>query len=184
MCQLIGLNNTNCIASDGGIVESFITAADNITNITVNANEEITAITMSSPATNQWVRYQYDTDTDIPYFNQVGSRNNNKHVFAKEALLPFTGLDATKRLALQALVNCCSGLAAIHFTSNGKSMLQGLVYDSATTSFYKEKKPLKVTGNFNTNTGADTDVVEARLLSEDRILSNYVLLTRAAILAL
>jgi hypothetical protein len=182
MCNLIGLDGSNCITSDGGIVETFMTQADNVTNLTVNANEEITAITMTAPGL--WVRYQYDTETDIPYYNQVGTRSGNKHVYAKEALLPFTGLDATKRLAMQALTECCSGLAAIHFTSNNKAMLQGLVYDTVTSSFNKDKKPLKVTGNFNTNTGADSDVVEARLLSEDKILSNFVLLTRAQILAL
>jgi len=182
MCVIIGLDGSNCITSDGGIVESFMTAADNITNLTVNANQEITAITMTSPGL--WVRYQYDTDTDVPYYNQTGTRNNNKHVYAKEALFTFTGLDATKRLALQSLTDCCSGLAAVHFTSNNKAMLQGLVYDSVTSSFYKDKKPLKITGNFNTNTGADSDVAEARLLSEDKILSNFVLLTRAQMLAL
>lgn len=180
-CIVLGLNQAACSSSDGGIVKSFIAAKESITDITFDANEIITAFTMTT--TGLWKEFAYDTDTDLPYYNQKGERAGNKHTYNQEALFPFSGLNNTKRLALQALTDCCE-LVAIHFLSSGLAMVQGIEFDPVSEVYKSTKKRMKATGDFDTQTGADDDLMGIRLISQSRRLSNFTTLTEAALLAL
>lgn len=181
MCTLLPLTQASCSSSDGGIVKSYIASADEITNITFDANEQITAFTMAN--TGKWIEYEYDVDNDQPYYNQDGERSGNKHTYNQEALLIFSGLNNTKRLALQALTECCA-LVAVHFLSSGLAVVQGIEFNGVTDIWTLTKKKCKATGQFNTQTGADDDIVGIKLNSQSRKLSNFTTLTAAALEAL
>jgi hypothetical protein len=180
-CVLVALDQSACTSSDGGIVKSFITDKENITDVTYDANEIITAITMSG--VGLWAEFAFDTDTDQPYYNQTGERVGNKHTYNQEALITYSGINNTKRLALQALTDCCE-LVAVHFLSSGLALVQGLEYDSVTDVWKSTKKRMKATGQFDTQTGADDDLVGIRLISQSRKLSNFTTLTETALAAL
>lgn len=77
-CTLLELTQDTCVASDGGIKQSFLidSAKINASGIT-HASEVISAITTSG----NWVSFEYDTDNDTAYYNQEGERTNNRHVF-------------------------------------------------------------------------------------------------------
>lgn len=181
MCEITGLDQAACSVSDGGIVRSFGTAAGNITDITFDANNQITAMTMST--TGLWAEYVFDTDTDLPYYNQTGERVGNKHTYNQEAYIPFSGLNNTKRNELEELVGCCE-LVFVHFLSSGLALVQGIEYNPTTDVWRTTKKRAKVTGNFDSQTGADDDLMGIRILSQSRRLSNFTTLTETALRAL
>lgn len=181
-CELISLNSSNCVSSDGGIRASYVTDCDNITGVTFDANGQITAFTMAD--TDQWTQYEMDTETDTAFYNETGERTGNKHILKQEAFMQFGGLDNEKRKASKALTGCCC-LVAVHFMNNGTARVQGIEQvGTSTTLFQTSKKRNRVTANLLSDTGANEDRLELRFLSESRIPSHFTTLTEAALLAL
>ncbi len=181
MCTLTGLDQASCSSSDGGIVKTYLTSCDNIADVIFDANEQITGFTMTG--TGLWTEYQYDTDTDQTYYNQEGERTGNKHVYNQEAFMNFSGLNNTKRLALKALTDCCC-LVAVHYLASGLALVQGIEYNTNTSTWGTTKKKLKATGRFNTQTGADDDIMGVTLISQSKYPSNFTTITETALQAL
>lgn len=168
-CTLLELTQDTCVASDGGIKQSFLidSAKINASGIT-HTSELISAITTSG----NWVSFEYDTDNDTAYYNQEGERTNNRHVFNQTAFMSFAGIDSTKRAAVEALKNCCA-VVAVHFLNNGKALIQGVELLTSPT-WQVTKKKCKATINILTDTGANEDRIEVTLISQSRQASAFV----------
>lgn len=180
-CVILPLD-TNCDPSSGGIKVSYITDIENITSVTWDVNNQVTGITMED--TDLWAKFVYENN-DTAFYNQVGARANNgkKHPYTQTAFMQFEGLTNAKRAAVEALVECCK-LVAIHFTTNGTAMIQGIKKVAGGGLFEETNKPAKMTALFNTDTSANADRVEFQLISEDNKLSPFTTLSKAAIEAL
>lgn len=181
MCTIVGLNQNNCAEGDGGVRKTFICSATDITDITFDVNNQITGFTMAT--TGKWKKFQFDTDNDAAYMNQTGTRTNNKHIFDQETLMPFSGLTNDLRTVAMGLIRCCA-LVAITFTSNKKAMVQGITWDETLEEWDTSKKKAKATADFNTQTGADNDLMNIRINSQDSQLACFTTLTETALLAL
>ena len=164
-CTLLPIDNSVCVASDGGIKVSYIAPISALTAITVAA-DEISGFTMGS--VGAWQEFRYDDQDDTAYFNQVGERSNNKHTYVQTAFMKFSGISTAKRLATDALVDCCEGLVAVHFMNTGETIIQGINVTAAAPFFTSPKKRLLVTSSIMTGTGAEEDRIELSLISSSR----------------
>lgn len=173
-CNIIGLDNSNCADSDGGIYQSYVVDATKVTDVTLDVNGQVTNFTMS--AIGQWKKFVYDDD-DTANYNQVGTRAGNKHTFLQTAFMKFAGMDNTKRKAIEGLTPCCQGVVAVHFLNNGEKVVQGIENISALDDWKFSKKRAKATANFNTDTGAGEDRAELSLISEAKTSSPFTTLT-------
>lgn len=180
-CTILPLD-TNCDESSGGLKVSYITDIENITSVAWDVNNQATGIVMDTP--NQWAKFVYENN-DTAFYNQVGARANNgkKHPYTQSAFMQFEGLTNSKRAAVEALVDCCR-LVAIHFTTNGTAMIQGIKKSANTGLFEESNKPAKITALFNTDTSANADKAELQLISEDNKISHFTTLSKTAIEAL
>lgn len=176
-CTLLEMSQEDCVASDGGIKYSFIndTAAIEEDGVTAAAGV-ISDIDTTAP----WVAFEFDTDDDTAYYNQEGERTNNRHVYNQTAFMKFSGIDATKRAAAEAIKNCCA-LIAVHFLNNGKALVQGIELGTS-PAWDVTKKKLKATINIMTDTGANEDRIEVTLISQSRQASPFTTMLKAAFL--
>jgi len=181
MCELKPLSLSSCASSDGGLVKTYLTSCTNIADIIFDANEQITGFAMTG--TGQWIEYEYDTDTQQTYYNQDGERTGNKHIYNQEAYMNFSGLNNEKRLALKGITKCCC-LVAVHYLGSGLAVVQGIYYNTDTGIWSTGKEKLKGIGKFNTQTGADEDIMGVTLVSKSLDPSNFTTITETALQAL
>ena len=179
VCVLIPLSSAgDCSDSDGGIYKVFITEAENITDATFDADNQITALTMSG--VGLWNAFEPDDD-DTAFFNQTGERDNNKHTSAQQGFIKFAGVNTAKVKSANGIKSCCA-LVAIWFSNSGAAYVQGIDYDG--TAWKLTKRKVKATVNVLTDTGEGEDRVEITLDSVAREVAPLTTLTEAAIIAL
>lgn len=180
-CILVPITADDCTDSAGGIKESYITDCANIQSVTFDANNQITAFTMAS--TGLWTHFVYDND-DTAKYDQVGSRPSiKKHIYDSEAFMKFEGLSNAKAQAADALTSCCC-LVGIHFLNNGTAIVQGIMKSTDTGNFTTVKKKGTLTASLLTDTGANSDRAEFKLISQSTKYSHFTTLTSTQIAAL
>lgn len=175
-CVILEITAEDCVVSDGGLKFSFITDSANIEpdGVVFDVDQVVTAApTLTSGA---FAIFESDTDDDTNYYNQVGERQNNKHVYNQTAFLKFAGIDKIKRKAAEALKSCCA-LVAVHFLNNGKAMIQGIEL-VGTDEWQTTKKKCKATINIMSDTGANEDRIEITLISQSRQASPLTTATK------
>lgn len=173
-CTLLEMSQEDCVASDGGIRYSFII---DTANIEEDGITHVAQVVSDIVVTADWVIFEYDTDDDTAYYNQEGERTNNRHVYNQVAFMKFSGIDADKRAAAEALKDCCA-LAAVHFLNNGKALLQGVELLTS-PNWQTSKKKCKATINIMSDTGANEDRIEVTLNSQSRQASPLVTMTKS-----
>ncbi len=180
-CTLVALDNSDCSQADGGIYKSYVAECAGITAVTLDANGQITALTMST--TGLWKKWIYDGEDDTAFYNQVGVRTGNKHTYTGTMFSKFSGLSNDKRKFVEGLTPCCC-LVAIHFLNNGLKVVQGIENIVALNDWRFSRKPVKATVSVLTDTNAGEDRIEVQLINESKNSAPYTTLTAAAIEAL
>lgn len=182
-CDLEEITIADCISSDGGISFSYVADGTLITAVANTANV-VSNFTMSE--TGAWKLLEYNQDDDTAYYNQVGERTNNKHIYNQAAFMAFGGVEETKGLAIEKLKNCCR-LVMIHFMNSGKKLVQGIELiegGTAPDNWKYTKKNAKATVSIMGDTGANEDRYEITVNSQSRGASPFTSLTKTAIEAL
>lgn len=180
--QIISIDQTTGVCdTDGGIVYSHGMLCSNFTGVTVDAAGNITGFTTA--VTGNIGKLQYDTEEDVPYFNETGERTGKKHLYNQEAFMSFDGITADKiKAGDSAAAGCCN--IFIHTFANGVKRMQGIQVDKDTGDWTLSKKRALVTVNNNSNTGDATDRMEWTISSQSKYAAPVVAMTDAAIEAL
>jgi hypothetical protein len=180
MCTLREITAIDaCAVSDGGIYQSELASATDITDVVFDVAGKITNFVMAS--LNKWFVYTYDDD-DTAYYNQNATRENKKSNKAQVAFFKFAGVSEDMVDFAEALDSCCN-VVAIHRFNSGIALAQGVDYMSADLWLYTKKKCV-ASINILSGTGAEEDRVEVTLNSTGRKFSRPTSLTTAAIQAL
>jgi len=171
----------DCGLIEGGILYSYATKLENITAVTKDANDQITAITMTG--TGLWEKWEYDVDNTALY-EQPGSRNVNRITYAQRAFLKFKGITNAYRLAAQKASECCN-VVVIHRLSTGAAIVQGLENSTVTGGFTKTRVlETRVVPTLTTDTSQNEPRLELSVEGTANSLSLFTTLTDAAIEAL
>ncbi len=173
--------NTGTCDVDGGIVYSHGTLCSNVTDMTIDADGQVTGFV--TVAVGSIGKLQYDTDQDVAYFNETGARTGKKHVLDQESVMPFDGLTKEKiKAGDNAAAACCN--LFIHTHSTGLKRMQGVEVDKEAGTWKLSKKPALVTVNNNSNTGDASDNMQWTVTSQSKYAAPIVDMTDAEIEAL
>ena len=182
MAELLEINqNVGDCGSDGGLEVSEGTRCENIVDVTVDADGQITAFTMSG--TGQWTTHAYDTENNTASYNEAGNRQGKKITFDQTASMTFEGVTVEKtKAANYAKSMCCT--VWIHYFNSGVAKVQGIDVDPQTGEWKFSKERALVTPSSNSDTSDNADRVEYSITSVGRCLSPHTSLTQAQVEAL
>lgn len=180
MCELVDLSGAAaCAVSDGGIYQTQIVDGDELDDLTIDVNGQVTGITMKN--VSKWVTYDYDDDNSASY-NQNGERANKKITISQASFFKFAGVTEPRVRFANKIRECCK-LVLIHRFNSGIALIQGIdVLSDGTWLFSKEKA--KATPNILSDVGTGEDRMELNVNSVGRSFAAVVTLTQAEIEAL
>lgn len=165
MCELLEVDAGDiCPDIESGVEVSYGVAAAEVEDITMTGTS-ITAFTMANAGA--WVKLK-PTQDDTAYFNSVGDRQQDQHMFNQEYFGKFSGLDAAKITAGNALANCCN-MIVVHFLNNGQKIVQGIDLRKNAPPGDKQwrwsKQTAKPTVSMYSGQGTEPDRLEIRNIS-------------------
>lgn len=161
-CGLVDMEQDTCPAVAGGIMEARVIPCEDIEEVTIAENGQVTALTLSDAGA--FVKLKFDKD-DTGFYNQEGERpTRNIHISNQSAFMKFSGLDSTKVDAARKLKRCCC-VVAVYRLGNGKYVIQGIepIPGSTSGEWQFSKQETKATVSIFSGTGAEEDRIEVTL---------------------
>ena len=115
-CEVVALNTyTGGCSSIGGIIKAYVAEAEDITAMTVDANRQVTAVTMSG--VGLWAKLVFNTSNDTAFLNETGSKDGNRQVFDITGLMEFSKITNDKRQAANKISQCCALVMVVIYSS-------------------------------------------------------------------
>lgn len=164
---------SKCAVTDGGIYETCLVDCDKVADIIFDENHCIVDFVMTEAGA--WECYLFDDD-DSGFYNQTGTRTNNKHTVTQQASFKYDGVSKDSINFANCIKDFCC-LYAIHFWNNGIATVQGIDYNYDTGVWKKSKQRLKPTVSINSDTGANSDNTTVLLDSVGRCFSQPAIFT-------
>lgn len=177
---IVGIDQTTGLCeSDGGIEISYGALCEEVLDITVDANNQITSFTLT--ATAAFEKFVFDDD-DTAFYNQPPERQSKKITFPQQAFMKFEGITNDKIQAANKIKSCCCTVW-VHYLNSGIALVQGI--DIAEDGSWKlTKRKAVVSPGIFSDTGANADRVEYTIDSTGRCLSRPTTLSQTALEAL
>lgn len=182
-CAIVAINSgQDCGLIEGGILYSYATKKSNITAVTIDGSNLITAITMTG--VGLWKKLEYDTDNTSLY-EEPGTRNGNRITFAQKAFMKFKGFTAAYREAANNAKDCCD-VVVIHRLATGEAVVQGIELSSTAVGGFTRTKVLetRIVPTRTTDTGQNEPRLELSVEGTSNHLAPHTDLTDTEIEAL
>jgi len=141
--------SSSCITGRAGINTIWVTACENVTDLTFDADALITAITMASGQVFVPIKFEKDT----AFLNQALTRPKSGMVVKQTISFTEPGLSPYLRKQLIELNECCCNICIVQ-DNTGLRHVCGISYNSSTDTFQVEDMK---GGEGSANTGANSE---------------------------
>ena len=172
-CGLVAISSTGteCVDSDGGIVEYWVADCDDINITTIDVEDDPSEsnfgqiLDITANTATPFTRF-VPADDDTAFYSQTGERDGNKFTVALEVFSSFKGLSQAKINAANSFKSCCC-LFVIVRTSTNQYLTVGIDWD-VTNGVRRIKKFLKAVPTLTTDTPENEDRLDLVLEGEGR----------------